>query len=435
MAGDARVRPTDSAWDALLALDEFAGQLSDSGYIEISAKHLKKVTGLEPRILAKMDFSSQRPRSFEELGLNILPIENGKYRLGSFNIFRKVQSNDAEPKFVTSPFTFESVSRSTSSEGIALRKAEISTMIDQFCEEHVVHTFSGRERSPKFQFLVRNYDNSISKIDVDGVQIEVDGGFEGEKFIYIFEVKNIAANDFNIRQLYFPFRSYMAKCSKKIRCIYLVHSRDVFTFYEYEFKNPQDMSSINLVKSQSYYIKNPVVGLNAAIKQGNLVNWQPNEKVPFPQADSLPLLTEMLKYVSDSGKTNSELESQFSLSSRQLQAGSSYYSNAAKYLCLGESIKAGNEVKLRATDEFINAVAMGEGEVTKLLIERVLQVPGVGQIMNYWIQSKLVPDIDTVISTLEETAKFRTLSNSTKKRRAQTLRAWCIWVIQHTDSD
>jgi hypothetical protein len=432
MVRNTREKPTDSAWEAVLKLPEFENELSKSGYIEISANRLKKVTGLEPRILAKMDFSTQRPAIFQELALNILPIENGKYRLGHFNVFRKVAELDTSPIFVNSPFDFESVSKTTSSEGIALRKAEISTMIDQFCGEQVVHTFSGRERSPKFNFSVNNYDNSVSEVIVDRVQIEIDGGFEGKEYVYVFEVKNVETPDFNIRQLYFPFRAYTAKCKKKVRCIYLTHSNDVFTFHEYEFKNPLDMSSIKRVKSQSYVIKNPVIELDNAITGSADSSWSPIDGIPFPQADSIQFMIDILKFSSKKPRTSEELVAHFDLSARQLQAGSSYYSNAAKYLDLGESFREGDEIRFRSTHEVFTKKFQTDQEIKALIVERLLKVPGVPEVVELWTKEGVIADTNSVMTILDSTTSFRNLGESTKRRRAQTIRAWSIWVIQHT---
>jgi hypothetical protein len=426
-----KAKLTETAWDAVLADPQVGREMRQNGYIEIEAKKLKRITGQEPRILAKMDFSSQRPRSFFENQLNILPIENGKYRIGRFDIFHKVAKYSKDPIFISSPIEFESVAESTSSEGVALRKAEISGMIEQFCGEHIVHTFSGRERSPQFEFRVSNYDHSKSDIKVDGVQIEVDGGFEGKENIYIFEVKNLKTEDFNIRQLYFPFRSYLAKSSKKIRCIYLIHSGDIYTFHEYRFKDQNDLSSIELVQSRSYCLKKPMKSLADVSKGAGKSYWHPDFRLPFPQADQISALIEILKFAGTKGVTDEELEENFEFSSRQLKVKSGYYPNAAQFLGLAR-IEKGSDLRLVQSQEFFEALERGEFALVELVIDRITQIPGVGRILQEWIRTDRLPSVQEVADYLSVMKDFNELSTSTKLRRARTIKSWCIWIIQHT---
>jgi hypothetical protein len=428
-----KVKPTESAWDLILTTDEIAADVRELGFVELFASDLKRISGQEPRILAKMDFSSQRPTSFVENNLNILPIENGKYRIGNFDVFHKVDTFTKDPIFVHSPFEFQSVSLNTTSEGIALRKAEISTMIDQFCGEHVVHTFSGRERSATFDFRVKNLDKSYSEINVKAVQVEIDGGFEGASSVYIFEVKNLASVDFNIRQLYYPFRTYQAKCTKPIRCIYLVHSDDVFTFHEYRFADSRNMSSIQLVKSQSYYIKKPVVELQVAMESIKLAKWKPDFTLPFPQADDVGTLIEIARIAGSEGVTNDVIKNLFDFSPRQFEIVMGYYPNAARFLGL-VSLNSGATPKvLKQTPEFELAVKNSKEAVVALVVQRIMQIDGVPNILKQWQESGDMPTLEDVERELLRVKEFAKLGQSTRNRRARTIRAWCIWVIQHTD--
>lgn len=423
---------TESAWALVLSDPKINEELSLRGFIEIEAQLIKAISGKEPRILAKMDFSSQRPISFVEKGLNILPIENGKYRIGRFDVFQKFPRVKKDPIFISSPIEFESVSESTTSEGIALRKAEISGMIEEFCGEHIVHTFSGRERSPGFEFSISNYDHSKSKIEVDGVQIEVDGGFEGKESVYIFEVKNLNSFDFNIRQLYFPYRSYLAKSSKSIRCIYLVHSDDVYTFHEYSFSDPSDMSSIEHVQSVSYCLRTPLKSIKDVIRSAGKSFWHPDFRLPFPQADQLSSLIEIVKFAGTNGVTDLDLEKRFEFSTRQLRVNSGYYPNAAQFLGLARIESIGDKLRLVQSKEFTEALAVGELALIELVIERISQIPGIKAILQNWVRTDTLPTLQDVVVQLSVMKDFNDLSDSTKLRRARTIKTWCIWIIQHT---
>jgi hypothetical protein len=306
-------------------------------------------------------------------------------------------------------------------------------MIDQFCGEHVVHTFSGRERSATFDFRVKNHDKSFSEINVKAVQVEIDGGFEGASSIYIFEVKNLEATDFNVRQLYFPYRSYQAKCTKPIRCIYLVHSDDVFTFHEFEFKDPLNMSSIQLVRSQSYYIKRPVVDLKTAIQANGKITWKPDYSLPFPQADAMTSIIKLANLAGEIGVSNHEIKELFDFSPRQFDFVGGYYPNASRFLGILELDTLKNPTVLKRTTEFDSAFRLGESAVITFVIERIIQIDGVTKVLEKWRRSEVMPTIEEVVEELQVIREFQVLSESTQVRRARTIRAWCIWIIQHTD--
>lgn len=66
----------------------------------------------------------------------------------------------------------------------------------------LILTFRRRRVTPNFSFNVSN-----SKITVDGAQIEVDAGFESSKEIILFEAKIGIPSSYNIRQIYYPYRT------------------------------------------------------------------------------------------------------------------------------------------------------------------------------------------------------------------------------------
>lgn len=76
----------------------------------------------------------------------------------------------------------------------------------QFVGEETKHTVSGRMGSGQFEYEVENAEGYRKHVKVKGAQIEIDGGYEGNTKFALIEAKKETANDFNIRQLFYPYR-------------------------------------------------------------------------------------------------------------------------------------------------------------------------------------------------------------------------------------
>ena len=65
--------------------------------------------------------------------------------------------------------------------------------------------------------------------------MEIDGGFESAERLILVEAKNHISPDFNIRQLYFPYRRFSQALAKEVVPLYVVYSNGVFHLYRYSF--------------------------------------------------------------------------------------------------------------------------------------------------------------------------------------------------------
>lgn len=104
-----------------------------------------------------------------------------------------------------------------------------------------------------------------TKIPAESVQIEVDMTLEWEGVVTVFEAKNWSRgrDDFAIYQLYMPFCYYHQRMEKgeidvkRIECCYVVRRKkrgegSDIDVYLYTFKDPEDMTSISLVRCHRY---------------------------------------------------------------------------------------------------------------------------------------------------------------------------------------
>src|SRR5699024_12052219 len=94
-------------------------------------------------------------------------------------------------------------------------------------------------------------------ISVINSRIEIDGSYETADDIILIEAKNKLPKDFLIRQLYYPYRFYkQLPVEKKVTPIFFTYADEIFNFYEYEFQDLMDYTSIKKVNKYNiiFYI-------------------------------------------------------------------------------------------------------------------------------------------------------------------------------------
>ena len=98
-------------------------------------------------------------------------------------------------------------------------------------------------------------------IDADRVQVEIDLTLEHMGEITAFEAKNGTPRDFNVFQLFNPYRYYLQATegmgASAIQCCYLLRKRnrrlgDRLRLYLYTFTDPQNPGSIRLERNAEY---------------------------------------------------------------------------------------------------------------------------------------------------------------------------------------
>lgn len=105
-----------------------------------------------------------------------------------------------------------------------------------------------------FQFQIDTFDDVPFYFSVSNAQCEIDGGFENEKSVVIIEMKNSPLDDFNIRQLYYPYRLWSDKVTKPIRLLFVVFYKRTYHVFEYKFADKLNFSSIELVAQKNYLL-------------------------------------------------------------------------------------------------------------------------------------------------------------------------------------
>jgi hypothetical protein len=207
----------------------------------------------EPRLLCKQDCDKDRPQIFVDYGIYILSVKNGEYLLTKNSIYcnliypntKIIEINKNDDSLLLS------LGNSESSLIDNLRYAGVFSK-KQYLGEEILYgpLLNGRHRCT-FNTKVGTKD-----IEIIGSQYETDACYESENKILIIECKTVdSLENFNIRQLYYPFRSIydIVKDKKEIISLFInKDKKDVIHIWRFIFENPLVMTSIKNVGYNKY---------------------------------------------------------------------------------------------------------------------------------------------------------------------------------------
>jgi len=229
--------------------------------ITITAEQIKKCKNtwsgknnqFEPRLLCKQDCDLDRPKIFKDNNLFIIPVKNGEYLLTNNSIYFKLTYT--KTKIIK-------IKKNTNSMLLTIGNSETS-LIDnlrysglfekkQYLKEPILFgsLLNGRHRC-NFNTQLEN-----KSIEIHGVQYETDACYESENKILLLEAKSINNIDsFNIRQLYYPYRTIydVVKDKKEILSLFInKDSNNVIHIWKFIFTNPFVMTSIQNIGYNTY---------------------------------------------------------------------------------------------------------------------------------------------------------------------------------------
>lgn len=245
-------------WEAIFKTYNILAHDFDNAPYEIDAEQIKAATARfqktsekEVRLLCKQDCHESRPDIFKKNGLFILPIKNGKY------VIVKGEGYVDIPKIKSSTKIYESqlgfildTSTVGNSEMQHIDFAYASSLIRTFLDDNsLVLTIRGRKYTPEFTFSVGKH-----QITAEGVQTEVDAGYEGRDQIVLIEAKNSKTKNTIIRQLFYPYRQWRTYTNKKIVTLFFEKQGDEYSLWHFDFEDENDYNSIRLIKSEKYKI-------------------------------------------------------------------------------------------------------------------------------------------------------------------------------------
>ncbi len=422
MSSNEKLNIKDDVWQQLFEKHKIMKEIEQNGQFQISSTEINKYK--EARLMTKFDNSSQLPKIFIENKLSILPITRGSYIIAPFQNYKNFDTNsESKTEKVKMPDWIESITTNITSEAIALNSAYISNIIVNFCGEEVFPTVSGRMGSGKFEFDVTNiYTKKDIKINVENSQLEIDGGYEGRNALYLIEAKNYIAEDFLIRQLYYPYRLWNSMINKEIKNIFMTYSNGIYRLFEFRFDNMQKYSSIVQVRQKKYSLVEDIT-MNEIMEIAKNIKIEIEPDVPFPQADSFERVINLCELLEEKlSLTAEEITTNYDFDKRQ----TSYYTRAGMYLGLIETDRK-NNYYLSNKGKQIFKINLKQRQLK--LIEAILVHEAFYKTFKTYILKTARPSRKEIVNIMQKSNLKNIESYNTYERRASTIIGWIEWIL------
>lgn len=409
------------AWQGLIDKYDILSHIASEGEFHITANQVREFR--EPRLALKFDSTEQLPSQFRDNQINLLPTSNNTYVLSDFLLYEEVPEVCGEIKQVARPYYETTNERSESN---VINQLILSSILDDFLEtSNLKETFNGRQGSGEFDFTCDTVRGIKRNVHVKGAQIEIDGGFEDANVVVIMEAKNVRHDDFLVRQLYYPYRTWQHEVTKPVRLLFVVYCNDIYSLYEYRFRELTDYSSIELVRSGFYtFVEDMLISFDEldAIRRTSEV--EPHE-IPFPQCDRLDRVISLLDILNENGAmTAHEIAEAMEFTERQAD----YYFNGGAY------------IGLFTKDENRKRTLTRMGELIAKMPYKPRQLALVRQILRHALFKDVydemralheVPPVQRIMEIMVENGI--NMGEAMLHRRAQTVAGWLRWIAGLTE--
>ena len=390
---------THKSWENIFNRFDIVKEVKKNKYFDITADQIKAVDGKEARLMTKVDFRENLPKIMNEENLSILAIKNGLYRIARndpfIDINKEIKTEIIELDAPTNIISIDPYN--IKSESGALDISTITEMSNIVFGEETDLSIRGRLRGSL------NFKIGTVPYNIDGVQIEVDGGYEGNTSINLVEAKIGFRNNINIRQLLYPELYWRQEIQKKknIKSYIFYLQDDVYRFIPYIYDGVIGYANHDNEKAFKFKEKTSDFSLyDIQINQSNI-----DLESPFPQADKFDTIHTMLILISDHPcMTKEELKLNFDIVDRQID----YYYNVLKWLKLCEEE---NDCMVLTTKGI---------EILQLPFkERIIEISKI--VFSEPIFNNILNNREVNIQLFQ---RYNVNSESTKNRRLQTVKAW-----------
>lgn len=419
---------TDKAWgDILEDNPQILEAVEQDGFYIIEARDIKRYR--EPRLMTKFDTSVNVAQPLKAHDLDVLPNSRHSYVLGRFNLYEPFPDVTGIRPIPISLPDFETLRvDSLTSEANAINALIASRTLEDFLgEEWLVETFNGRMGTDDFSFDV-NVAGGILSVDVHAAQLEIDGGFESDRSVVIMEAKNVIHDDFNVRQLYFPYRKYLGVVHKPIRLVFSQFTNLTYYLHEYEFWDDNLFSSIQHVRTCAYTFEDVAISWSdlygtwerTRVETDDNQNTAP---VPFIQADRFDRVLALLERINAEGgdMLTSDVAEFIGYVPRQ----AAYYPAAGEYLGLFEREERGH-VRLTRLAEMILDLKYRDRQLAYASLMFRHEI--FHRLFGIAYQSGTLPEKTDVVSLMLELNVCN--DGATVVRRATSVISWLGWVMQ-----
>lgn len=420
----------DAAWQKLFDKYNIPDAVERDGHFMISAGQIKEFR--EPRLMTKFDHKVNLPAVFAQNSLAILPVTRGDYIISSFSAYKSFEAPAAKAQRVSVPRHLQSLMpQFLVSEAIALNCAGACGILADFLEEdEIFPTVSGRMSSGVFDFHI-DTARGPKTVTVSNSQIEIDAAYEGASCLSLFEAKNDLSEDFLIRQLYYPYRTWRSRVTKPVQTVFLIFSNGTFYLYRYRFDNPSDYNSLYLVKQKNYIISTSITlsDIESILKT---VPKEPEPEISFPQANSMPRIVNLIELLAQRPMTKQDITSEYAFDGRQ----TNYYTDAGRYLGLIEKRRGGDGSILFQLSELGHAVmTLGYKERQLAIAAQILKHSVFRETLKLYLRCGEMPDSQAIVQIMIQFGIYHIESDSTFVRRSSTVSGWINWIFGLVEND
>lgn len=417
----------DRAWEALFERYNILPQIEASGKFVISASQIKEYR--EPRLMAKFDHRINLPQIFAKNNLAILPISRGDYIISHFEAYQPFEPPDRSAVRAALPAHLQSLdARHIPSETVAINCALASGMLADFLEEDLLYsTVSGRMGSGQFEFKIQNSrTRTPTAVFVNHSQIEIDAAFEGIHSLSLLEAKRDLSEDFLIRQLYYPYRVWSGRMTKRVRPIFFVYSNGIFSFYEYAFQDPASYNSLVLVKHKNYSIEDTAIARSDLRDVAARTRVVPEPDIAFPQANRFERVINLCELLNSQDLSREQVTEEYAFDIRQ----TNYYTDAARYLgLLDKRCGDGRRPVYSLSPAGRRIMNLSYKQRQLALCGAILQHGVFRKVFSLCMETGSVPDGPAIVQIMRESNLYKVESMSTYVRRSSTVSGWMNWML------
>ena len=430
----------DKAWKAVFDGKRVLESVSRRGFADVSADDIKRLAKKEPRLMAKVNSEHEMPEIFRSHKLNLISISRGVYRIAPFNIFHEVEFEKLRQEPIRSKEVPTWVRSLTSdigerSEAGLLSSCYASGIVQEILEaenDAVFPGIYGRLTTDEMQFSAKAVGakkNARVLFPCSNVQFEVDASYESAEKMVILEAKNCFLSDFNVRQLYFPWRYFSKRFGKQVLPVLVMRSNDVVALCEYGFVDENAIDSLELVKARRYSFVDTSISMSdlqsvlSGIKHFKSAK-QVKGEVIFPQADNMELIIALCERLKNASAETDELASELKYVHRQ----GHYYAGAARFLGLVD--KTG-PAKYALSKNGAKILDMPYKRRQLAIVRQILGFRVFAECMKYALEKSQPPEASIIAEWI---AKDKwPITESTLLRRAGTVLGWIRWILRLAD--
>jgi hypothetical protein len=421
----------NDAWTELFRRHRILEEVESRGVCQISSREINELH--EARLMTKFDHYVQLPEIFKRNRLTIQPNTRGTYLIGMFDSYAKVLDDPSVPiEGLPFPRRIETINPAhLYSESAVLLCAYYTGIIERVLGREAALTVFGRLSAGNFDYRIRNKQTgALHEIKVEGAQVEIDAGFEADDMFAIVEAKNETVRDFHVRQLYYPYRAWLARTGKQIVPVFLSYSNadSVFSFHVFRFSDPQLYNSIELIEQRKFRVVPSAVEACDVLAALDRARPGPEPAgVPFPQADKFARVVDLLTQLYDaSGALSHEyITSNYAFTSRQTL----YYTDAARYLGLVE--RGGGKSRsgtYALTARGARIMSLPPQERNLALVECILKRKVFRRTLELHLEQGARPAAERVEEFIRRVRPE--LTDDTIERRAKTVLSWADWMVK-----